>query len=150
MEWCWSSSMALNSRESVFVHFRTLYCMGDLQETIILTYGTILYHKLLWGNFLVCFLSFKPHITHIRSLIPHQSSILHLGQLIFLLGCYSFSLLCFIFPYLSYCCSVWCSTNISLLCSLVSVVLRMFNESSTSLLLGTVFFLLRLFCFCLC
>ena len=114
--------MALNSRKSAIVNFRTPYRMRDVQEPITLTFGNDIIPQVTMvkflGVYLDCFLSFKPHIIHNRSLILRQSSMLHrinsfLPSDIMVSLYYASS-----YPYLSYCCSVWGNTNKSLLCSL--------------------------------
>ena len=121
-DWCWSNGMTLNSQKSAIVHFRTPYRMRDAREPTILTYGNDIIPQAtivkFLGVYLDCFLSFKPHITHTRSLVLRQSSMLYRVNS-FLPPDVMLSLYyAFIFPYLSYCCSVWGSTNKSLLCSL--------------------------------
>ena len=72
-DWCSSNGMALNSRESTIVNFRTPYRMRDIQDPNTLTYrNDIIPHTTMvkfLGVYLDCFLSFKPFITHTRSLI---------------------------------------------------------------------------------
>ena len=96
--------------------------MRDIQEPITLTFGNDIIPQATMvkflGVYLDCFLSFKLHITHTCSLILRQSSMLHwinsfLPHDIMVSLYYAF-----IYPYLSYCCSVWGNTNKSLLCSL--------------------------------
>ena len=117
-----SNGMALNSQKSAIVNFRIPYRMRDIQEPITLTFGKDIIPQStivrFLGVYLDCFLSFKPHITHTRSLILRQSSMLHrinsfLPPDIMDSLCYAF-----IYPYLSYCCFVWGNTNKSLLRSL--------------------------------
>ena len=80
-DWCWSNGMALNSQKSAIVNFRTPYRMSDVREPITLTFGNDIIPQATMvkflGVYLDCFLSFKPHITHTRSLILRQSSMLH-------------------------------------------------------------------------
>ena len=96
--------------------------MRDVREPITLTFGNDIIPQAtmvkLLGVYLDCFLSVEPHITHTRSLILRQSSLLHRINS-FLPPDIMVSLYhAFIHPYLSYCCSVWGNTNKSLLCTL--------------------------------
>ena len=120
--WCRSNGMALNSRKSAIVNFRTPYRMRDVQEPITLTFGNDIIPQATMvkflGVYLDCFLSFKPHITHTRSLILRQSSMLHRINSFLPPDIIVSLYYAFIHPYLAYCCSVWGNTNKSLLCSL--------------------------------
>jgi len=104
-DWCWPNGMALNSRKSAIVNFRTPYRMRDVQEPITLTYGNDIIPQAdmveFLGVYLDCFLSFKPHITHTRSLILCRSSMLYQVNSflppVVMVSLYYF----FIYPYLS-------------------------------------------------
>ena len=132
-DWCFSNGMALNSWKSAIINFSIPYHKRGIQGLITLTYrndiipqATIV--KFL-GVYVDCFLSFKMLITHTNFLILCQSSMLHQVNLVLPPDVMFYLYYGFIYPYLSYCCSVWGNTNKSLLCSLQRAQNRAVNAT---------------------
>ena len=113
--WCLTNNMTINSKKSQIVLFRTPYNKDVIQPALGLRYSSDIIPQVEVAKFLGVFidscLSFSNHISYITAIILRQVAMINrvnyfLPPDILVTLYYSF-----IFPYLSYCGSVWGNTK---------------------------------------